>query len=397
MVKLDSLKEYENMLLICQESRCGSCREDCPVYKQFRQESLSFRGKSSIAQALLDRTIGVTDRLIDMFYLCTTCGQCRERCPNNRLFGRILVDNVAIIVAARCDIIENNLAPKRVKDFLNNIGKYGNPWGIARSKRDLWAKGISHRYISGDEYLFHVGCVGSYEERGQRMARSFAEVLQQAKVSFGFLGVEENCDGNEAYMLGEIGLFEELAKKNIQVFKELKVKKIVTLSPHAYNSMKNMYPRLGGDFEVLHYTHLLLEIIRHKKIELSELKAKVTYHDPCFLGRYNGVYDVPREIIRSIPGVQMIEMERNKESALCCGGGSGNFVMDLLGPSKESPSRIIVREAYEIGAEILAVACPICMMMLDDAVRDEGLNGKLTVKDISELVRDLLKKGIKPN
>ena len=239
----------------------------------------------------------------------------------------------------------------------------------------------------GDKYLFHVGCVGSYEERGQRMARNFAELLDKAGVSFGILGAEEECDGNEVYMLGEMGLFQELAKKNTQKFKELGVKKVVTLSPHAYNSMKSKYPRLG-DFEVFHYTQLLLEMIQQGKIELSELKARVTYHDPCFLGRYNGVYDAPREILKSIPGIELIEMERTRENSFCCGGGSGNFVTDLLGRSEESPSRIRVREAHETSAEILVVACPSCMTMLDDAVKDDGLEGKLTVKDIAELVKE---------
>jgi len=193
-------------------------------------------------------------------------------------------------------------------------------------------------------------------------------------------------------MLGEMGLFQELVTKNVQKFKELGVKKVVTLSPHAYNSMKNKYPRFG-DFEVFHCTQLLLEIIQKGRMDLSDLKAKVTYQDPCFLGRYNGVYDAPREILRSIPGIELIEMERTRENSFCCGGGSGNFVMDLLGGSGESPSRVRVREAHETGAEILVVACPSCMAMLDDAVKDEGLDGELTVKDIAELVKESCQKG----
>jgi len=283
-------------------------------------------------------------------------------------------------------MVEKSLVLPEIRDFLNNISKHGNPWGTARSKRDAWAEGIK-RCKPDDEYLFYVGCVGSYEERGQRMAMNFAELLDEAEVSFGILGAEEDCDGNEAYTLGEMGLFQELAKKNVQKFKELEVKKVVTLSPHAYNSMKNKYPRFG-DFQVFHYTQLLLEMIQQGKIELSELKTKVTYHDPCFLGRYNGVYDAPREILKSIPGIELTEMERTRENSFCCGGGSGNFVTDLLGGSEENPSRTRVREAHETGAEILVVACPSCMMMLDDAVKDEGLEAELTVKDIAELVKE---------
>ena len=180
------------------------------------------------------------------------------------------------------------------------------------------------------------------------------------------------------------------AEKNIQKFKELGVKKVVTLSPHAYNAMKNNYPALGADFEVYHYTELLYELVKKNKARFSETKAKVTYHDPCFLGRYNNIYDVPREILQSIPGVELVEMGRTREDSFCCGGGSGNFVIDLLKGSKESPSRIRVREAYDTGAEILAVACPACMIMFSDAIKTEGLEEKLAVKDISQIVNEAI-------
>jgi Fe-S oxidoreductase len=290
------------------------------------------------------------------------------------------------IVAARTDLVEKGLVLPQIRDFLNNVSKHGNPWGFARAKRDSWAEGI-RRYKPGDEYLIHVGCVGSYEEKGQRMARNFAELLENSEVPFGILGIKEDCDGSEVYMLGEMGLFQELAEKNIQKFRELDVKKVVTLSPHAYNIMKNKYPRFG-DLEVFHYTQLLLKMIQQGKLTPSKLKAVVTYHDPCFLGRYNSVYDIPREILKSIPGIKLLEMERTRENSFCCGGGSGNFVTDLLGGSEENPSRIRVREAHKTGAEILAVTCPSCLIMLDDAVKDEGLENELVVKDVAELVKE---------
>lgn len=368
--------------------RCGYCKFpsdftdfNCPSYSRFRLETYSTGGRLWLIWAWLKKEIEWSEHFAEIVFSCATCRNCVEQCPMG--FSDDIVD---WIVSARSDMIEKGLALPHIRDFLNNISKHGNPWGTARSKRDSWAEGI-RRYKPGDEYFFYVGCVGSYEERGQRMARNFAELLDKAEVSFGILGAEEDCDGNEAYMLGEMGLSQELAKKNVQKFKELGVKKVVTLSPHAYNSMKNKYPRFG-DFQVFHYTQLLLEMIQQGKIELSELKAKVTYHDPCFLGRYNSVYDVPREILKSIPGIELIEMERTRENSFCCGGGSGNFVTDLLGGSEENPSRIRVREAHETGAKILVVACPSCMMMLDDAVKDEGLEGELTVKGITELVKE---------
>ena len=165
------------------------------------------------------------------------------------------------------------------------------------------------------------------------------------------------------------------------------MKKIVTLSPHSYNAMKNNYL---AKFEVFHYTQLLRDLIKAGKLHVKEFKAKVTYHDSCFLGRYNNEYDAPREILTAIPGIELIEMERNRENAFCCGGGGANFYTDILGGGKDSPSRIRVREAYDTGANILAVACPICMMMLEDAVKTEGLEERLAIKDISEIVNESL-------
>jgi len=368
--------------------RCGYCKFpsnftnfNCPSYNRFRLETYSTGGRLWLIWAWLRKEIEWSEHFAEIVFSCAACRNCVEQCPMK--FSDDIVD---WIVAARSDMVEKSLVPPHIRDFLNNVSKHGNPWGTARSKRDAWAEGI-RRYKPGDEYLFYVGCVGSYEERGQRMARSLAEILDKAEISFGILGSEEDCDGNEVYTLGEMGLFQELAKKNSQKFKELGVKKVVTLSPHAYNSMKNKYPRFG-DFEVIHYTQLLSDIIKQRKIELSALKAKVAYHDPCFLGRYNGVYDTPREILKAIPGIEITEMERTRENSFCCGGGSGNFVIDLLGGSEENPSRIRVREAHGTGAEILVVTCPSCMMMLDDAVKDERLEDELTVKDIAELVKE---------
>jgi Fe-S oxidoreductase len=245
-------------------------------------------------------------------------------------------------------------------------------------------------YTPGDQYLLYVGCLGSYDENGQKMARSLVDVFNAAGVSFGILGSDEECCGNEVYMLGEMGLFQTLVEKNSQKFKELGVKKIITICPHGYNVMKNRYPASGANFEIYHYSQLLNDLIEKDKIKPSRIEAKVTYQDPCFLGRYNKIYDEPRQILQSIPGVELVEMARNRADAFCCGGGSGNFVMDLLAGSEESPARVRVREAYATGANTLAVACPSCLTMFTDAVKTEDLDGKLAVKDISQIVRESL-------
>jgi Fe-S oxidoreductase len=371
--------------------RCGYCKfpsdyaeYNCPSFSRFRFETYSTGGRLWLLWAWVKKEVEWSENLAKIMFSCVTCKNCVEHCPM-----KFKDDIVDWIVSARKDIIEKGAVLSSVRDFLNNIHKYGNPWGEARGKRAVWAEDVK-RYKPGDEFLFYVGCVGSYDERGQRMARSFAELLEKADVSYGILGSEEECDGNEVYVLGEMGLFQELARKNTGKFKELNVKKVVTLSPHAYNVMKNKYPRYGT-FEVFHYTEVLLKIIQEAKLKLSELNVEVTYHDPCFLGRYNNIYEVPRKILKNIPGIKLVEMDRNRENSFCCGGGSGNFVMDLLGGSEESPSRIRVKEAYETGAEILAVACPSCLTMFEDAVKNEGLEKELFVKDISELLKEVSK------
>jgi Fe-S oxidoreductase len=298
-------------------------------------------------------------------------------------------DIVDWIVGARSDMVEKGKIPPRVARFFEAVYGYGNPFKQLRSDRAAWANGTK-KYASGDEYLLYVGCLGSYDENGQKMARSLVDILNASAVSFGILGEEEECCGNEIYMLGETGLFQNLVEKNSQKFKELGVSKVITLCPHGYNTMKNIYPALGGNFEVYHYTQILNDLIKKNKIKPSRAKAKVTYQDPCFLGRYNNIYDEPRLILQSIPGIKLVEMERNRRDAFCCGGGSGNFVTDLLAGSVDSPARIRAREAYETGADTLAVACPSCLTMLTDAVKAEDLDDKLAVKDISQILKELL-------
>jgi len=373
--------------------RCGYCKFpsdysdfNCPSYTRFRFDTYSTSGRLWLIYAWLKGEIEWSEHLAEILYTCTTCKNCVEQCPMK--FSSDIVD---WIVAARSDMMqkEKGRIPPRVTSFLEDVYRLGNPLK-ERGKRDAWANGIK-RYETGDEYLFYVGCLGSYDEYGQGMARSVARLLSEAGISFGILGNDENCCGNEVYLLGENELFGMLVEKNVQKFKELGVKKIVTLSPHAYNTIKNNYPLVSNTyFEVYHYTQLLRGLLRENKIKPSNNDTKVTYHDPCFLGRYNQIYDEPREILQSIPGIELVEMERSRENSFCCGGGSGNFVTDLLGGSEESPSRVRVREAYETGADILAVACPSCMTMLQDAIKVEDLEGKLTVKDVSQVVAESL-------
>jgi Fe-S oxidoreductase len=298
-------------------------------------------------------------------------------------------DIVDWIVGARSDMVEKGKIPPRVARFFEAVYGYGNPFKQLRSDRAAWANGTK-KYAAGDEYLLYVGCLGSYDENAQKMTRDLVDILNGSGVSFGILGEEEECCGNEVHMLGETGLFQNLMEKNSRKFKELGVSKVITLCPHGYNTMKNAYPAMGRNLEVFHYTQILNDLAKKSEIKPSKARKRVTYQDPCFLGRYNNIYDEPRQILQSIGGVEMVEMERNRKDAFCCGGGSGNFVTDLLAGNADSPARVRAREAHETGADTLAVACPSCLTMLTDAVKAENLDNKLAVKDISQILKEVL-------
>jgi len=382
-------KDYASQIHRC--FRCGWCKFtsnysdfNCPPYKRFRFETYSTSGRLWLIRAWLKGEMQWSERLAQILYTCTTCKNCVERCPMG--FANDIVD---WIVAARADMVEQGKIPARVARFFEAVHGYGNPLKLLRSDRVAWADGVK-RYSPGDEFLLYIGCLASYDENAQSMARSFVKILDASGISYGILGEEEECCGSEVRMLGETGLFELLADKNSRKFKELRVDKVVALCPHGYNALKNYYPSFGSDFKVYHYTELLSDLITRGKVKLLPKEMKITYHDPCFLGRYNQIYEEPRSILNSIPGATTVEMKRNKEDAFCCGGGSGNFVIDLLAGGEESPSRVRVKEAYATGADTLAVACPGCLTMLADAVKAEGLQDNLSVKDISQIVVECL-------
>jgi Fe-S oxidoreductase len=293
-----------------------------------------------------------------------------------------------MIVAARQELVNDGLVGPRVARFFRNIEAYGNPYRELRRNRGRWAQDMGIEQYHGQEFLFYVGCVGSFDEKVQRTAQAVGRLLLKAGVSFGILGPEEECDGNEVHMLGESRLFGILKERNTALFQKAGVKKIITLSPHSYNVFRKEYP---GGFQVFHHTQVLLDLIKAGRLEpASNLNATVTYHDPCFLGRHAEEYEAPRDILTSIPGLHLVEMERNRQNSFCCGGGSGNFYTDFFGGGPTSPSRIRVREAHDTGATILAVACPTCTVMLSEAIKDEGLDETMSIKDVSEVVQEAI-------
>jgi Fe-S oxidoreductase len=380
--------EYAEILHRC--FRCGYCKLpsdysdlNCPSYLQYRFETYSPGGRMWLLRGWLDKEFQTSPRLSEIFFSCVACGNCVEHCA----FQTFKEDILNAFIAGREELVNEGAVPPTARDYFRSVHLYGNPYKLPEAERAHWAEGLDLELYGNQEYLFYIGCVGSYDERGQKMSRAAAKLLKSSGVSCGILGAEERCDGNEVNTMGERGLFERLAGQNIEQFQSLHVKKIVTLSPHGFHAMKNEYPKHGGDFEVYHYTQILAQHIETLKFDSPQKELRVTYHDPCYLGRHNGEYQAPRALLQSIPGIEFVEMDRNMSDALCCGGGGGNVFTDMIGVGVDSPARVRVREALETGAEVLVVACPSCAKMFEDAVKGESLDDKLRVMDLSEIIQ----------
>jgi Fe-S oxidoreductase len=270
---------------------------------------------------------------------------------------------------------------------LESIFKNGNPWGRMRNKRTEWAQGLNIKPISqGADILFFVGCTSAYDPRVQNVPKSFATVLTKAGVDFGILGDEENCCGSEVYGMGEKGLFEFLVEENMKAFNKYNVKQAVTTCPHGYHAFKTRYNQTT--FEIQHHTQFLAKLIDEEKLTFTkEVNKKIIYHDPCFLGKQNNIYTEPRKIIENIPGAKLLEFDRSKARSVCCEGGGGRLWIDIPGP-RLAETR--VKDAAEAGAEILAVACPYCLLTFEDAVKTTGNEGKIQIMDVAEILAQAL-------
>jgi len=356
--------------------QCGLCTGVCP-WNTVR----SFLVRRIMHQAQL----GLVDFEDEDMWLCVTCRVCVERCPRS-------VSIIDIMKALRRGITELGIAkvPDSLRITIKNISATGNPLGEPPENRANWAKDLDIKeYTEGTEWLYFTGCVAAYDPKLQRIPRAITDLLKKAKVDFGILGSRETCAGESVRKAGDEQLFQTLAQTNIDTFKELGVKKIVTTSPHSYHTFKNEYPELDGDFEVVHYSRLLAELIKDGKLKpTKELNKKVTYHDPCYLGRHNGIYDEPREVLKSIPGIELVEMPRSRENSLCCGGGGGGIWMETKKGERFADLRL--EEAIEAGASVLAVACPFCMSMFEDSVLSLDKGDIIEIKDIAELLQEVV-------
>ncbi len=354
--------------------QCGLCTGTCP-WNLVR----SFLTRRLIHEAQL----GLTELESEDVWLCATCGACVERCPR----GVKIID---IVKSLRHIGIEWGVVPKTVKTVMTNIGTVGNPFGEAKEKRADWAKALGVKAFAPDmEYLYFSCCTPAYDPRTKRIAVATTNILKKAGVSFGILGVEENCCGESARKVGEEDIFQNLAKANIAAFKQHGVRQILVSSPHCYHTFKNEYPLLEGNFEVQHITQFLVELLKNGRIKpVRSLSKKIAYHDPCYLGRHNKIYDEPRKVLESIPGLELVELPDCRQDSLCCGGGGGRIWMETKKGERFSDLRI--EQAAKLGAGTLVTACPYCMLNFDDSLLTMGKEGLLEIKDISELVDEVI-------
>ncbi|MEW6069359.1 MAG: heterodisulfide reductase-related iron-sulfur binding cluster [Candidatus Thermoplasmatota archaeon] len=364
----DATRENFKELLWC--IGCRTCNAVCPSF--FAYERV-FEGPRNLIRMFNEVfEAGKVAPGKETVWACRTCKLCEERCP-------LEIRHIDKFVKMRERLIEGGKIAPTLRDALESTFLHGNPWRRAKDKRDEWAGGEVERF-KGHGILYYVGCTPSYDTECQKIAKSLSRIFKMVGVSFGILGTEEKCCGAEIRRIGETGLFEELAKQNEQLFKKAGVKKIVTTSPHCFNTFKNEY---NGKFEVLHYTQFLIDLL--DKLEFKKaLNCEVTYQDPCYLGRHNQIYEEPRKILKALPGVKLVEMEPNMGNSFCCGGGGGHMWFDW--PRRPRPSEIRVKHAIDTGANTLAVACPFCLITFDDAIKSLGYEDKIKVKDISTLV-----------
>ena len=350
--------------------QCGTCTGTCPwspitefsIRKLIRLSQLGYEG------------------IEELMWGCTTCKFCVDRCPRG-------VEVIDLVKSIRNLYAAGGMLPTSLRSFVGSLSARGNPWSGDADKRNDWAGGKAPLYAEGMDLLYWTCCTICYDPRNILVARASAELLNRSGLSWGLPGTDAQCCGESVRKVGDFDLFERFKAVNQGIFSALGARRILTISPHCLATFRQEY---GEDREILHMTELIAEQIRTGKIVPKKDRggAKVTYHDPCYLGRHSGIYDAPREIIAALPGVELVEMDRIREQSMCCGGGGGGLWMERAKGERLSDLR--VQEALATGATVLATACPYCIAMLEDSVRTLNAEDKIRVKDITELVVESL-------
>jgi Fe-S oxidoreductase len=356
--------------------QCGLCTNLCPwrLVPGSTSENFNIRHMQRLGQMGME---GFEDE--EILFACSTCSMCQTNCPR----GVKIVDNVR---AMRASLVGAGMAPAGLRPILGSAHANGNPWAGPREKRTDWQKDLDVPQFGPDtEYFLFVCCHSCYDPRSTKIAKSITQLLKHAGVSFGVIGAEESCCGESMRKVGDEELFTKLAQSNIELFNSKGVKKIITTSPHCLWTFKNEYPELGGEWEVIHYTELLAKLVTEGKLSFPKgLEKKVAYHDPCYLGRHSGIYDLPRNLLSSLPGVEPREMQRRAEMSLCCAGGGGRIWAEAAMGERFGELRI--HDALAQGAEVLTTACPYCVNMLTDACKSLDKQDDLEITELSELL-----------
>jgi Fe-S oxidoreductase len=317
----------------------------------------------------------------DVVWSCTTCGACMHECP-------VDIEHIETIVDLRRNLVmAESRFPTEAGTLLRNLEGTSNPWGLPQAQRAEWASGLDVRVIGeGDrapEYLYWVGCAGSFDDRAKAISRAVVEVLERAGVSFAILGPRELCTGDPARRIGNEYLFQTLAEQNVTTMRGAGVTKVIANCPHCFNTLRNEYPDYGGSFEVIHHSELIAELVAEGRLRPSgRVETTLAYHDPCYLGRHNDVYAEPRRALEAVPGLRTVEMPRNHERAFCCGAGGARMWMEEPLGKRINEERM--DEAASTGAETVGVACPYCLIMLDDGAR--ARDRQTPVLDIAQIV-----------
>jgi len=379
---LTSLLELENGERIRTCLQCGTCSGVCPFGYIMKYPPGKMIG--ALRSEFFDQVIKS-----DSVWMCVSCNACSAFCPSN------IPITAALMTRAKEEMLLAGNIPTELQSALENTQRYGNPLGESPRKRADWTIGLQPevnllaKTRQPVDVLWYVGDYASYHPRMQSATKALAKILNVLGIKFGILGPEEYSDGDSQRLAGERGLFEMMAQKNGQIFRRYKFNEIITTDPHAFNALKNEYPSLGVSYPVRHYTQFLHERIEQiKPLLKTEIKARIAYHDPCYLGRVNGIFDEPRNLLKAIPGVELVEMTHQRLNSLCCGGGGGGMWLDGFQWEKAHTrlSEWRVREAVAAGAEILAVGCPYEPPRFEDAIKTIQNAGQLKVREIAELL-----------
>ncbi|MDR3566314.1 MAG: (Fe-S)-binding protein [Negativicutes bacterium] len=394
--------------------RCGRCTEHCPAFQTGKPldpralhvelrahledkapllDKLKAAGDqkpefTEAEQAILDKMIvdGVFSE--EVIWSCTTCRACEQACPVSNEHVQKIVDLRRYMVMTEAKM------PEDVQRTFNCY-KSGNPWKLPRGSRGDWMNDLDVPAWSEEaEYLLYVGCAGAYDDRAKKVSEALVKVLKAANVNFGVLGSEEPCCGETIRRMGNEFEFQPLVEGNVEMFKELGVKKIITLCPHCFNSLKNDYPDFGGEYEVVHHSEFLAELIKSGKIKVDgSFGAKVAYHDGCYLGRYNDIFEAPRAVLQAVPGVSLAEVGQNRKNAFCCGAGGGrNWMEEEIGNGQQRINEVRTKEVLETGADVIATACPYCLTMMLDGTKAHNAEEQVRTLDIAEILAQSLAK-----